>query len=259
MNVVERSDSAAVATLTLNRPEKLNAITPEMVSLLRAHLDDIAAGDDIACVVLRGAGRCFSAGADLAGVGAPPEPETSQNRYAAPKMIDLLESLPQTTIAAVHGYCFTGALELALGCDLIVAAESAVLGDTHGRYGLVPVWGASVRLAERVGVSRAKQIVLTGRRLDATAAERMGLVNEVWPDSEFDHELERLAADVCAQSRGSNARFKRLLHQDPAGRTLRLAFERTRPWGLPEDFEERRRSRSSSTTAVTTGSDRETA
>lgn len=236
MSLVERSDAAGVTTLVLNRPEKMNAITPDMVSELTAHLHAIAASKDVGCVVLRGTGRCFSAGLDVSGVGAA---SSEQRRLDGAAMVDLLESLPQPTVAALHGFCFTGALELALGCDLIVAAESMIVGDTHSKLGLVPVWGGSVRLPERVGVAVAKQILFTGRRLDAATAKDIGLLNYVWPDADFDGEVEQLAADIAANSWGSNARIKRLLASDHSNRTLRLAFERTRPWGLPEDSESR--------------------
>jgi enoyl-CoA hydratase len=237
MSFVERLDASGVTTLTLNRPEKMNAITPEMVSELAGHFRAIASADDVGCVVLRGAGRCFSAGLDVSGVGTA---SSEQRRLEGAEMVDLLESIPQPTIAALHGFCFTGALELALGCDLLVAAESTVLGDTHSKLGLVPVWGASVRLPERVGLASAKQILLTGRRIDATAAHQIGLLNYVWPDLDFAAEVDQLAADISANSWGSNARIKKLLNSDSSNRTLRLAFERTRPWGLPADSEARR-------------------
>ncbi len=100
--------------------------------------------------------------------------------------MDALDQLPQPTIAKVRGHCFTGGLELALGCDLLVAAASATLGDTHGQWGLVPVWGMSVRLPERVGMSTAKQLMFTSRRIDGTEAGRLGLVDKVAADDELD-------------------------------------------------------------------------
>ena len=232
MPLVRRSDHAGVATLTLNRPEKLNALTPQLVVELREHLGEIAVDDAVGCLVLRGAGRSFCAGLDIGGVG---QESTPARRRAGAELVDLLESLPQPSIAAIHGYCFTGGLELALGCDLLVATESATIGDTHARLGLVPVWGMSVRLPERVGRARAKRILLTSERLDARTAQQIGLLDSCWPDAEFDAELDRLTGAICGNSWGSNRRIKRLLGLPADERSLRLALERTRPWGLPDD------------------------
>jgi enoyl-CoA hydratase/carnithine racemase len=120
--VILREDAGGVATLTLNGPEKLNAITREMLIELHRQLDAIAADETVGCVIVCGAGRCFGAGHDLAGTGRTDE---GAWRHFDAETIDALEALPQPTIASVHGYCFTGSLELALACDLIVCAESA--------------------------------------------------------------------------------------------------------------------------------------
>lgn len=148
--VVDRADSDQVATLTLNRPEKLNAITTEMFIALPGHIDDLAADPSIGVVVLTGAGDCFGAGNDLRQTGgaSPPTP------HFAAETIDALEALPQITIAKVRGYCLTGSLEVALGCDLIVAGSSAEFADTHGRWGFVPVWGMSVDETAVCGAGR---------------------------------------------------------------------------------------------------------
>lgn len=159
--LVLRSDDAGVTTLTLNRPDKLNALTPGVFVALRAHLDAIAVDDTVRCVVLAGAGRSFCAGHDLGSIASH---ERAPSKHYEPETVDALEALPQPTIARLHGHCFTGGLELALGCDLLVAAESTELGDTHGQWGLVPIWGMSVRLPERVGTATAKELMFTSRR-----------------------------------------------------------------------------------------------
>ena len=136
--LVIRRDDGGITTLTLNRPDKLNALTPALFVELRGHLDALRDRDDISCVILRGAGRSFCAGHDLPAIASG---ERAPSRHFEPETIDALEALPMPTIAQVHGHCFTGGLELALACDLIVAAESTRLGDTHGQWGLVPIWG----------------------------------------------------------------------------------------------------------------------
>src|SRR5439155_13176505 len=181
--LVLRRDDRGVATLTLNRPEKLNALNPAMFVALRRHVEALAADDGIGCVVLTGAGGAFSAGHDLGAIAAR---EPAPGRHYEPETIDLLEALPKPTVAKIRGYCFTGGLELALACDLLVAAASAQFGDTHGQWGLVPVWGMSVRLPERVGRSRAKQLMFTARRIDAVTAAGLGLVDRSVADEELD-------------------------------------------------------------------------
>jgi enoyl-CoA hydratase len=137
--LVTRSDHEGLTTLTLNRPDKLNALTPRSFVELRAHLDAIATDGSVGCVVLRGAGRSFCAGHDLESIATG---ERAPSRHFEPETVDALEQLPQPTIARLHGHCFTGGLELALACDLLIAAESTKLGDTHGQWGLVQASGA---------------------------------------------------------------------------------------------------------------------
>lgn len=235
--LVLRNDRDDRTTLTLNRPDKLNALTPGVFVALHDHLEAIAADESVHCVVLEGAGRSFCAGHDLAAISTG---ERAPSRHYEPETVDLLEALPQPTIARLHGHCFTGGLELALACDLLVAGESTRLGDTHGQWGLVPIWGMSVRLPERVGRSMAKQLMFTSRRIDATTAAAIGLVDVVVPDADLDATVDRLATEILANSPGTNRRVKRLIaDRDERTRTEALLHERTLPYGLPEDMQER--------------------
>jgi len=156
--------------------------------------------------------------------------------------VDALEALPQPVIGRLHGHCFTGGLELALACDVLVAATSTTLGDTHGQWGLAPVWGMSVRLPERVGRSTAKQLMYTSRRVAAPEAAAIGLVDVCTPDDGLDGAVAALAAEVLANSWGTNHIVKRLI-ADRGGRTRAeaLVHERTMPYGMPEDAAERMR------------------
>jgi enoyl-CoA hydratase len=235
--LVLRSDHDGLVTLTLNRPEKLNALTPGSFVALRAHLDAIADDDSVRCVVLTGAGRSFCAGHDLGSIASG---ERAPSRHFEPETVDALEQLPQPTIARIHGHCFTGGLELALACDLLIAAESAQLGDTHGQWGLVPVWGMSIRLPERVGRSTAKELMFTSRRIDGTTAAAIGLVDRAVPFDALDAEIESLVAAILRNSPGTNRRVKRLLaDRADRSRTDALLHERTLPYGLPEDMADR--------------------
>jgi len=150
--LIERSDADGVAVLCLNRPEVLNALSPKLFEELRAHVDRLAGETaTVGCVVLRGAGRSFSAGNDLRAIQAG---ERAVSLHFQAETLDRIERLPQPVIAAVQGHCYTGALELVLACDLLIAAESARFADTHGKFGMTPTWGMSQRLPRRIGPLR---------------------------------------------------------------------------------------------------------
>jgi len=231
------SHTAGVATLTLNRPDKLNALTPAVFVALRAHLDAIATDPAIGCVVLAGSGRSFCAGHDLAAIA---DHALSPSAHFEAETIDALEALPQPTIGRLHGHCLTGGLELALGCDILIAAESTRLGDTHGKWGLAPIWGMSVRLPRRVGVSRAKELMFTSRSISGSRAAAIGLVDYCVAEDELDAAVARLAAEVLANSRGGN-RISKALVAAAGERSYQdaLHFERQMPFGMPEDMEQR--------------------
>jgi enoyl-CoA hydratase/carnithine racemase len=235
--LVLRDDADGVATLTLNRPDKLNALTPSVFVALRGHIDDLTKDDSVRCVVLTGAGRSFCAGHDLTAIA---ENERAPSRHYESETVDALEALPKPTIAKIKGHCFTGGLELALACDLLVAAESAQLGDTHGQWGLAPVWGMSVRLPERVGRSRAKELMFTSRRVPGSVARQIGLVDHAIGDDDLDAFVDGLAREIAANSPGTNRIDKQLLMaQAEMARNDALLHERTVPFGLPEDMGER--------------------
>lgn len=238
-DLVLRSDDDGVATLTLNRPDKRNALTPGVFVELRAHLDAIAGDSAVRCVVLRGAGRSFCAGHDLDAISSG---ERAPSKHYEPETVDALEGLPQPTIARLHGHCFTGGLELALACDLLVAASSTKLGDTHGQWGLVPVWGMSVRLPERVGRSTAKELMFTSRRVDGDTAATIGLVDRAVSDEQLGAVVDALAREIAANSAGTNRIVKQLIaDSDTMTRPKALRHEREMPHGRPDDMGERMR------------------
>ncbi len=236
--LVLREDADGLATLTLHRPEKLNALTVAMFAELRAHVQQLAQDTErIGLVVLRGAGKCFSAGHDLADIAHgehPPQPHFQADT------IELLATLPQPVVTAVHGHCYTGALELALAGDLIVAAESAKFADTHARWALVPVWGMSQRLPRRVGLAKAQEMTYTARTYNGREAEAMGLVNWCVPDAGFDTALATMARSILANSWYSLRANKRL-YLETEGLPLRagLSHEIHRSAGRGPDMAER--------------------
>ncbi len=235
-DLVLRSDQDGVATLTLNRPDKLNALNVELFAALDAHVRDIMK-TPVAVVVLRGAGRCFSAGHDLGDIAAGeklPEPHFQAN------VIERLADLPLPVITAVHGHCYTGALELALAGDIVFASANAKFGDTHAKWALTPVWGLSQRLPRRVGTTKAREMMFTCRTYSGAEAAAMGLANMCVPDGEFEAGLAALTAEIAAQSSFSHAANKRLLREtDGLDLASGLAHEVYRGEGRGPDMEAR--------------------
>lgn len=212
--LVRRDNFEGWALLTLNRPDKLNSLTVAMFAELRRHVDALKVDDSVRCVVLRGAGKCFSAGHDLSDIA---DGEAVPSRGWHSETLRMMEKLPQPVIAAVHGHCYTGALEVALACDFIVAADDARFGDTHAKWALTPVWGMSQRLPRRVGVATAKRLMFTADMIDAAEAVRIGLAEYAVPRAVFDAEIEKLATRIIANSSFSHRANKRLLEATDGG------------------------------------------
>jgi len=206
--LVRREDDDGLSWLTLNRPDKLNALTVAMFQELRDHVADLRRDDAVGCVVLRGAGKCFSAGHDLADIAGG---EAVPSRGWHSETLRLLEKLPKPVIAAVHGHCYTGALEVALAADFIVAADDARFGDTHAKWALTPIWGMSQRLPRRVGTATAKRLMFTAEMFDAAEALRIGLAEQVYPAAEFEARVTALARQILENSPFSHAANKALL------------------------------------------------
>lgn len=235
---VEMSVSEGLATLTLNRPDALNALSPSLFVELRAHVDAIAARtDDIGCVILCGRGRSFSAGNDLKAIQSG---ETAPSRHFQAETLDAIENLPQPVICAVQGHCYTGSLELALACDLIVAADDARFADTHGKWAMSPTWGMSQRLPRRVGVQRAKEMMFSGRVVSGTEAAAIGLALEAVPAAQLMARVEAMARAFLANS-WFTLRADKMLVTRGLDHTLRdgLQFERANSPGRGPDLEER--------------------
>lgn len=205
----------AVAWLTLNRPEKLNAIAPQTLDELDAAIDRIVTERDIRAVVLAGAGRAFCAGADLAEVKGflsdPPAFRRFLERWHA--VFNRFEALDRPTIAAINGYALAGGLELVLVCDLAIAAESARIGDAHANYGLLPGGGGTQRLPRLIGPRRAKMLFFTGEWVTAAEAERLGLINQVVPDDKLHDAALALAEKIASKSPIGLAAIKRLVNR----------------------------------------------
>lgn len=232
--LVLRDDDGAVCTLTLNRPEKRNAINEALFRELGRHIEDLnAQSGDIGCIVLRGAGGTFCAGHDLSEL---PHPDGLDWLKVEMQTLEQLTQLRQPVIAEVQGYCFTGGLEMALAADFIIAGESAQFADTHGKWGLVPGWGLSQRLPRRVGQAKALEMMLTCRLYTGAQAEAMGLANECVPDASLGARVQEIAREIVANSWHSNAANKKLIYETD-GFTLGqgLSHELLRSPGMAKD------------------------
>jgi enoyl-CoA hydratase/carnithine racemase len=234
---VVRHDADGVCTLTLNRPDKLNALDTSAFEALDAHLAALESdGGKVGCVVLRGEGKAFCAGADLAAVGAA----TDKPITYKPRVIERLACLRLPVVAAVHGVCFTGGLELALACDFIVADATARFADTHGKWGFVGAWGMLQRLPRRIGLPAAKRMMLTSREVNAVEAKEMGLVDLLAPAGELGELLKSFVAEILANSWFTNSATKQLLIEtDGMALAEGLAHEQYRYPGWAPDYRER--------------------
>lgn len=179
-DILREDRDHGIAILSLNRPAALNALSPALFVALRAEVDRIAQEiESVGCVILRGEGRSFSAGNDLKAIQAGQKPPSA---HFQAETLEAIERLPQPVIAAVQGHCYTGSLELALACDLMITGESAKLADTHGKWGMAPTWGMSQRLPRRIGVVKAKELMFSGRTISGQEAVTLGIANLCVPD-----------------------------------------------------------------------------
>jgi enoyl-CoA hydratase/carnithine racemase len=207
--LVLRGDADGVATLTLNRPDKRNAIDRALFRALRTHIDAIEADGKIGVVVLRGAGGHFCAGHDLS---EPAHADAFGWLRREMQTLERFTRMRAVVIAAVEGTCYTGGLELALAADFILCDESARFADTHGKWGLVPGWGLSQRLPRRVGSARAIEMMTTCRPCTGRQAEAWGLANLCVEAGGLDAAVADHAGAILATSRHSNAENKRLIY-----------------------------------------------
>jgi enoyl-CoA hydratase/carnithine racemase len=228
----------AVATITLHRPEALNAITVPMLEELAAALDEVAVQPGVAVVVLTGEGRAFSAGVDLKALGDRSLEGGAVGDYLdlpARAVIERIAALHAVVIAKVNGFCFTGALELALACDLVVTADEAKLGDTHAQWGLRPSWGMSQRLPRAVGPARARLLSYTARQFTGRQAEEWGLAALSCPAADLDAVVAEICSLIASHSRGALAAYKDLYRASerlplPDG----LAYEASTPYPIAD-------------------------
>ena len=201
MSLAEVRLAEHVAVVTLNRPEALNAISGEVANELAGALLQAAANPSTWVIVLAAAGeKAFCVGADLKERGKLDDAGWMRNRMLVRAMFDSLRALPQPTIASVFGYALGGGFELALNCDLVVAAHDATFGLPEVTVGVVPGGGGTQLLARRVGLGRAKDLIFTGRRISGEEAFEMGLVTRLVEREALESATRELAEELCKSS-----------------------------------------------------------
>ncbi|MHB8577912.1 MAG: enoyl-CoA hydratase/isomerase family protein [Dehalococcoidia bacterium] len=220
--LVERS--GRIATITLNRPRKLNALNAMMVATATDVFKQFAEDRQTSVIVLRGAGKAFSAGADVTELREL-NPETARAFITRlHELLQIIRELPQIVVAAVAGPCFGGACELAAACDIRIAAESARFGMPEIKVGLPSVIEAAL-LVPLMGLGRASDFVLTGEELNGAEAERVGLASRVVPDDELESKARELAERLAGYS-GPALRLQKELVRGWFGTAYDAAIER---------------------------------
>lgn len=199
-NELMHSRDGAVVTLTLNRPEKRNALTVPMLEAFHAAVRTVAATPDVRVLILAGAGKAFCAGLDLKEMGLARHPDGSVEYPEIEGALHELEECPIPTIAMMQGDAIAGGLELALHCDLRVASTSARMGMPLARIGLVVPFALTQKLLDTVGTVRTKEMLFTGALLDAETARAAGLVTRVVADAELETATRSLAAEIAANA-----------------------------------------------------------
>jgi enoyl-CoA hydratase len=205
---IERN--AGVATLTLNRPEAMNALSRALRREIAQAFRTLSTDDGIGVVIVTGSGRAFSAGVDLKEIGGEAGDDSPGTLLEDQDLVAAMRAYPLPIIGAVNGYAITGGFELALACDVLVASTTARFADTHARVGIVPGWGLSQLLPRRIGTSRAKELSFTGNFLDAERALSWGLVNRVVAPEELLPTCRQLALEMLSCDRDTLRQIKRV-------------------------------------------------
>ncbi len=204
-----------ILVIMFNRPEAMNALNPELIEELLVAMKQAAAEDSIKVVLVTGAGTAWSAGMDLKALNEG----ISQGQVKAADVLkngldimELIQTMPKPVIAVVNGFCYTGALELMMSFDLVIAAEEATIGDTHAKWGVIPKWGMSQRLSQLVGPLKARELSFTCDPINGKEAARIGLVNMAIPLEKLDEKVGEVVKKILSNSSQTIAAMKHLYH-----------------------------------------------
>lgn len=225
-SVVQVEKSEEIATVTMNRPKALNALSTALREGLSNAFEELANDSHTRVVILTGAGRAFCAGVDLKELGQRGTRGYEDGRSTSNE-VDLMQAmarLSQPVIGAINGFAITGGFEIALGCDLLIASTEARFADTHARVGILPGWGLSQRLSRAIGIYRAKELSLTGNYLDAARAYEWGLVSRVVEHDALLPTCRSIATDMLSCDPRSLAGYKKVIDEGFAA-TFRDAMD----------------------------------
>jgi enoyl-CoA hydratase len=226
--VLVESHAPGICIVKISRPEALNAINSQVLHELKEVLSTEAEKVATRVIVLTGAGeKAFVAGADIAEMKDKDVSEGVLFAQLGHEVTKLLELMPKPTIAAVNGFALGGGTELAIACDFILASETAVFGQPEVGLGVIPGFGATLRLAKFVGLPRAKELIFTGRKVSAAEAFTIGLVNQVFPAQDFMKQVLEIATNISLKSAQALGRAKQLLNEfsESAGLNFKLDAE----------------------------------
>ena len=226
-----------ILTITLNRPDVLNALRPEMLDGIRNLIEETENDQNISVIVIEGAGRAFSAGVDLKVLqGIDPIAGKIGDVFDKPAELawSTIRKSRCPVIAKVHGACFTGALEMALHCDFIFATVDTKFGDTHAKFGLRPTWGMSQTLSQAIGVRLAKEMSYSARIILGDEAVKIGLANRAEENKgDLDALINKISSEISSNSQGSIKAFKDLYNLSQTGlgidEALKAEFEKEYP------------------------------
>ncbi|MFM6854311.1 MAG: enoyl-CoA hydratase [Sphingopyxis sp.] len=214
MSIIHVARDGAVAIITMNRPEAMNALSAALRAALADAMAALQGDDGVRAIVLTGAGqRAFTAGLDLKELGADTAnlgAANADNAHANPVLA--VEQCTKPVIGAINGVAITGGFELALACDVLVASTNARFADTHARVGILPGWGLSQKLSRAIGIYRARQLSLTGNFLDAETALQWGLINQMVPPDALLPTAIALAQDMASVDPVMSATYKALIN-----------------------------------------------
>ncbi len=213
-NLRVETEAPGIAWVTICRPKALNALNSKTLEELKSELTRLARDRAIRVVVLTGDGeKAFIAGADIAEMNQKSGQEGVGFARLGQDVTKLLELMPKPTIAAVNGFALGGGTEMAIACDFILAADNAQFGQPEVGLGIIPGFGATLRLARFVGWPMAKELVYSGRRISAQEALTLGLANHVFPKADFRAKVSEIARSIATQSASAVAKAKQLLSE----------------------------------------------
>jgi enoyl-CoA hydratase len=204
----------AIATITIDRPDALNAFNTEMLLELTDRVKELSEDETVRVVIITGAGeKAFIAGADIQEMSEKDHDGAVAFSRRGHKLCDAIEGMPQPVIAAINGFALGGGCEIAMACDIRLAADTATLGQPEVGLGIPPAWGATQRLPRIVGIGRAKEIIFSGRHLNAEEAREIGLVNAIYPSNQLMDEAKRLAKTYLEKGPQALAASKKLINR----------------------------------------------